>query len=193
MQKALGISLAAGGATAGAGASAAAAGAAPWPALSIGALALAAIGAAVGVRWSTGSASQHAAIAPVVTPAIAADPAPRAIVEPPREHAAPGTPIVRRRIVAAATPASDLRAEIALVDAARTAVAAGADDRALVLLQHYEASYPTGTFRPEVGALRIEALAHLGHTARARMLARKFIAAHPDSPLVDRVARVSGL
>ncbi len=91
-----------------------------------------------------------------------------------------------------ATP-SDLRAEIALVDAARTAVATGGDDRALALLHRYDTSYRPGTFRPEAAALRIEALAHLGRTAQALPLAQRFIAAHPDSPLADRVARVTGL
>jgi hypothetical protein len=41
--------------------------------------------------------------------------------------------------------------------------------------------------------LRIEALDHLGRTAQARTLAERFIAAHPDSPLADRVARVTGV
>ena len=41
-------------------------------------------------------------------------------------------------------------------------------------------------------ALRIEALDHLGRAAQARTLAQQFIAAHPDSPLADRVARVTG-
>jgi uncharacterized protein (DUF1800 family) len=42
-----------------------------------------------------------------------------------------------------------------------------------------------------VTALRIEALDHLGRGAQARALAQKFVAAHPDSPLVERVARLT--
>jgi hypothetical protein len=201
MQKALGISLAAGAAATAAGAAkaqAATAGAATpavaWPAISIGVLALAVTGAVVGVR-STAShraASQPAAALtapPAAAPDISAPlapPAPAATVErrvaaPAHHHAAPS-----------ATPA-DLRAEIALVDAARSAVAGGAGERALVLLGRYDRSYPRGTFRPEAAALRIEALARLGRTTQARALAQRFIAAHADSPLADRVARVTGL
>jgi hypothetical protein len=209
MQQALGLSIAASAMTAAAvkssgtaAATASAASSAPafaWPAISVGVLALAVTGAVVGLRSTV---SHHATSKPAVTvPAIVLGPAPTA----PEPIAAPSpapTPRAVRRsaavpshahhhAVAAATP-SDLRAEIALVDAARTAVTTGADDRALALLHRYDTSYRAGTFRPEVTALRIEALDHLGRTAQARTLAERFIAAHPDSPLAERVARVTG-
>jgi hypothetical protein len=205
MQQALGISLAAGAATAataGTAKAATAAGvgsAAPsfaWPAISIGVLALAVTGAVVGVR---STASHHATSRPVTllpeptlapTPALAPTvgtvSAPRAAGE--HRLAAPA-----HHHAAVAATRSDLRAEIALVDAARSAVAASANERALALLDRYETSYPRGTFRPEVAALRIEALDHLGRVVQARALARRFIAVHADSPLADRVARVTGL
>jgi hypothetical protein len=209
MQKALGISLVAGAAATTAGAAsaagmakaqAAAAGSATggfvWPAISIGVLALAVTGAVVGVRSTAG---HHAASKPAAAVALPA-PAPAPIAAP-AAAPAPQPALIERRVAAApahhhaavaATPA-DLRAEIALVDAARSAVAGGANDRALTLVGRYDTSYPRGTFRPEAAALRIEALAHLGRTAQARALAQKFIAAHGDSPLADRVARVTGL
>jgi hypothetical protein len=206
MQQALGISLAAGVATAATTAKAAtvagAGAAAPafaWPAISIGVLALAVTGGVVGVR----STVHHAANRPAVTLAARVpEPTPTlAPVEAPTAAAPFAHPAVveiraaaqaRHHAAVAATP-SDLRAEIALVDAARSAVAASANERALALLDRYERSYPRGTFRPEVAALRIEALDHLGRTVQARALARKFIAVHADSPLAERVARVSGL
>ncbi|HLK91643.1 MAG TPA: hypothetical protein VKZ18_17255 [Polyangia bacterium] len=203
MQKALGISLAAGAAATAAGAAkaqAAAAGAATpavaWPAISIGVLALAVTGAVVGVRSTAG---HHAAARPAQAIAISSPPSP--LIAPPAPATPPAPAEVEHRAAAApahhhrapaATPA-DLRAEIALVDAARSAVAGGASERALALLGRYDTTYPRGTFRPEAAALRIEALAHLGRTAQARALAQKFIAAHADSPLADRVARVTGL
>jgi hypothetical protein len=205
MQQALGISLGAGVATAATTAKAAtvagAGSSAPafaWPAISIGVLALAVTGGVVGVR----STVHHAANRPAVTLAARVpEPTPTlAPVEAPTA-AAPVAPAVvetratapaRHHAVVSATP-SDLRAEIALVDAARSAVAASANERALALLDRYETSYPRGTFRPEVAALRIEALDHLGRSVQARALARKFIAAHADSPLAERVARVTGL
>jgi hypothetical protein len=209
MQQALGLSIAASAITAaaakssGATTTTTAASAAPafaWPAISVGVLALAVTGAVVGLR-STAShhtVSRPAVVAVKTTPAIVLGPAPVA----PEQIAAPSpVPAARagsirsfahRHPVSAATP-SDLRVEIALVDAARSAVATGADDRALALLDRYDSSYRAGTFRPETTALRIEALEHLGRTAQARTLAERFIAAHADSPLADRVARVTGL
>jgi hypothetical protein len=87
----------------------------------------------------------------------------------------------------------DLRREIALIDAARSALRAGAPERALALLQRHAAIYRAGTFRPEATALRIEALAASGRTAEAGVLARRFVAEHPQSPLSERVARIADL
>jgi len=64
-------------------------------------------------------------------------------------------------------------------------------ERALALLHRYDATYPAGAFRPEVAALRIESLAADGQTDLARTRARDFIAAHPDSPLSTRLARIA--
>jgi hypothetical protein len=208
MQQALGLSIAASAMTAAAAKSAGAATTATgapafaWPAISIGVLALAVTGAVVGLR---STASHHAVTRPVATvPAIVLGPAPMApettmpTAPSPAstahafEHPAYIPARAHHRALAAVTP-SDLRAEIALVDAARSAVATGADDRALALLNRYDKSYRIGTFRPEATALRIEALDHLGRTAQARTLAQRFIAAHPESPLADRVARVTGV
>jgi hypothetical protein len=206
MQQGLGISLAAGvataaSATAAKAATTAGAGAAPgfaWPAISIGVLALAVTGAVVGVRTTAG---QHAPTrAPAVLPVSSPTGTPAAVAAPPAADPvapAPVAPIAHRgparRHGAVAVPRGDLRAEIALVDAARSAVAESADDRALALVDRYEASYPRGTFQPEVAALRIEALVQLGRRVEARALARRFVAAHGDSPLADRVARAAGL
>ena len=208
MQQTLGLSMAASALTAAAvkssgSAAATAATSAPafaWPAISVGVLALAVTGAVVGLRSTAG---HHAAQRPVATaPAVVLGPAPVAPAPSAAPAPAPVTPAFERRAsvparahhhaLAAATP-SELRAEIALVDAARSAVATGADDRALVLLNRYDSSYRAGTFRPEATALRIEALDHLGRTAQARTLAQRFLAAYPESPLADRVARVTGV
>lgn len=206
MRQGLGISLIAGAATAASATTAQAATAAgagsaapavAWSAISIGVLALAVTGAVVGVR---STAAHHASTrAPAVLP-VSLPAAPAPLEAPPA--ADPVTAPAAARIVhrgasrhhaVVAASQSDLRAEIALVDAARSAVAASANERALALLERYEGSYPRGTFRPEVAALRIEALAHLGRAVQARALAQKFIAVHADSPLADRVARITGL
>jgi hypothetical protein len=169
-----------------------------WPALTIGVFAVVAAGV-VGVQWARGHHAGRTAMvaAPVAAPSApaptlapdapdeAVDEVGRRAAQLPRHHRAPAP-----APTAVAAP-SDLRAEIALIDATRNAVAAHDDTRALALVRRYEATYPTGTFRPEAAVLRIEALANLGRTAEARGLARRFMAAHPDNPLADRVARLA--
>ena len=91
----------------------------------------------------------------------------------------------------AVAPAADLRDQIALIDAARTAVKTGLTERALVLLHRYDVSYPGGAFRPEALALRVEALGQSGRGVEAKALAREFLARYPQSPLADRVARAA--
>jgi hypothetical protein len=167
---------------------AAKAGAAGWVAAGLVAAAVAG-----GVVMSRLQPAPAAPVASVAAPAFV-EPAPAA-----DEPAA--APVVVRRVAhaarvqrhaAAPAPAADLRAEIALVDTARTAVKSGDPERALALLHRYDAIYPAGAFRPEVAALRIEALAADGQTDLARARARDFIAAHPDSPLSARLARIAG-
>jgi hypothetical protein len=84
----------------------------------------------------------------------------------------------------------DLREEIRLIDAARAAVTAHAPDQALALLQRYTATYPAGVFGQEASVLRIEALNQSGQHARAKALARDFLARHANSPLAERAERV---
>lgn len=88
---------------------------------------------------------------------------------------------------------SDLSAEIARMDAARGAMAAGTHALALDLLRQYEVAYPRGSFRPEAAALRIECLVKLGRTKEARSLAERFVRQHRGSRLADRVAQLTGL
>ncbi len=134
-------------------------------------------------------ASLVATRAPEVTP-VAARNTPSAVAYAPARSElvvaptrAPSVAPARHR-----TGANELRDEIALVDAARSAIRADAPDRALSLLDHYRHSYPRGELAPEAAVLRIEAVAAAGRTIEARRLARAFLAQHPESPLSDRVA-----
>ncbi len=92
----------------------------------------------------------------------------------------------------AAAPVADLRNQIALLDAARSALATGANERALEVLQRYLSKYPAGSFRPEANALKVEALVGLGRTGEARALADRFGKEQPGSPLADRVKGLTG-
>ena len=89
-------------------------------------------------------------------------------------------------------PAGDeLRAEIALIDAARQALRVGSPARALEILAGYTARFPGGVLDPESVALRVEALAKAGQTHQAQALARRFVAANPASPLAERMQRLA--
>jgi len=83
-----------------------------------------------------------------------------------------------------------LRDEIALIDGARAALAAGSPSQALSLLERYRTRHPHGMLLPEALAMRIEAIDRGGEHARARALARAFLADYPQSPLAQRVAHI---
>lgn len=132
---------------------------------------------------------RHHLTAPVVPAAPLA--APPAAVAPPAIATGEQADEARPGAGAALARSGDaLRGEILLVDGARTALATGAPARALHLVRRYVARYPRGALAPEAQALRIEALAASGQRSRARSLARAFIAANPNSPLTERIARL---
>jgi hypothetical protein len=77
--------------------------------------------------------------------------------------------------------------ELAMIERARTAIAAGHPNAALGALDDYEAKFETPIFGDEASVLRIEARSALGDRALALALARQFLALHPSSPLAQRV------
>lgn len=93
----------------------------------------------------------------------------------------------------ATTSANELPKQVALVDAARAALAAGGAERALSSVREYQAVYPRGPFRPEVAAIKIEALLKLGRKTEARASAESFAATYGSGPLAERVARLAGI
>lgn len=102
-----------------------------------------------------------------------------------------GSLVPQRSRTAAA--ANELAKQVALVDAARAALASGGAEKALGIVRQYQATYPRGTFRPEAAAIKIEALLELGRKAEARASAEGFAAAYGAGPLADRVARLAGV
>jgi hypothetical protein len=160
-----------------------------WPWVSLGVLGMVVAGAVVGVRARFAS---HPEPAPVIFP-LAPAVAPGAPAEPAAEptEATPSVPPPHRN--RALAPSGDLRDEIALVDAARGALSAGSPQRALEILRRYQEKHPSGSFRPEATATRIEALVKLGHQDEARALATRFVAEHRGSLLATRVAELVGL
>jgi hypothetical protein len=87
--------------------------------------------------------------------------------------------------------AADIQEQIALIDAARAAVAAHSSNRALGFVRQYQNRYPAGSFGPEAAALKIEALTQLGRDTEARGLAAGFASEYGAGPLADRVSRLS--
>jgi hypothetical protein len=202
MARALGVTVAAAGtataatsvaATAAAAKASVTAGAAVvWPWLSAGVVALAVAGAVVGTRVARDGREPHAA-PPARAPVSAPPPPSEAPVVPPPPVVAPparaAVPVPHAR----AAVTGDLGDEIAFIDAARAALAAGDGRRALETLRRYQDRHPGGSFRPEAGAIKIEALMKIGRRAEARALAERFVAEYRGSLLARRVADVAGL
>jgi len=194
-----GLGIASGAAAAGAGATAATF---AWAKLALAGLAAVglAVGASVALRQQ--APPDALAVAPTLKPVPVRVEASKAVPGPvpvavsdlavadeesaEKEVAAP----VRARPAASVTV--DLRDEIRLLDQARAAVRAGNGSEALALLGKYNRRYPRGQFRQEAQVLRVEALEQSGQKEAAAELGKQFVAAHPESPHVERVERVTG-
>jgi hypothetical protein len=131
--------------------------------------------------------------APVVRPPAPAQPAPSPLPEVRAiPSSLPSPPAPTRRNVAAqlsstARVEDSFSMELAMIERARTALAAGHPDAALGTLDDYEARFETPIFGDEADVLRIEARSALGDRALSAALARQFLATHPSSPLAQRV------
>jgi hypothetical protein len=85
-------------------------------------------------------------------------------------------------------PADDsFAAELRAVDQARRAIAVGDYAGGLRLLDVWAVAFPQKRFDEEAAVLRIEAVRGSGDRERSTQLARQFLAAHPTSPLAQRV------
>jgi hypothetical protein len=163
-----------------------------WPWISTGVLALVVAGAVVGAR------ARRAAAPAETTPHAATVQSPQARQSPdpiagPTERDSPPNATAPTRRSRAVVPASELRDQIAFVDAARAALAAEDGRRALNVLRRYQDRYPTGSFGPEATALTVEALMKVGRETEARALAERFVVEHRGSLLAARVSEIAGL
>jgi len=125
------------------------------------------------------------ALAPVVPPVI--DSAASAVPAP----ETPASPAPTSAPKAAAST-QGLSAELAALDAARSALASGDATGALANLDAYARNFPRGKLSLEAEVLRIDALAKSGQTAAAQKRAQAFIKRHPDSVLASRVRAYAG-
>jgi hypothetical protein len=138
---------------------------------------------------------------PTVPPATAPlavsvpEPAPVALPEAPEPPAPAARPAplaaAAPRAIPAQEPAMRLREELALLDAARTALATHDSDRALQLLERHTTEFARGHLAPEADALRIDAYLQRGASDRAERLSRRFLARYPTHPLAARIGSVA--
>jgi hypothetical protein len=124
----------------------------------------------------SGSASSFSA------PVVQTPSAPPIQSAPPVESAPPRavTPAPVR-----SAPAS-LADETSALELAESALAKGDAQSALKALDHYDRTLKGRELRDEATLLRIEALSRSGQKDAAAALAARFVAANPQSPLVDR-------
>ena len=114
-----------------------------------------------------------------------------------RDAAPPTTPKAMPHSIRPRTPASHseaappatstLTAEVALLDAARAAAAAGTFAEALRLADRYRIDFPGGELAPEAEVVAIEALVERGEKPSARERAARFLARYPGDPHTGRV------
>lgn len=123
-------------------------------------------------------------------PAAPEVPAPSAAASN-REARGVGAPSKRPSKAAPMESGADLSEQLRLIDAARTAVAAGNASAASAALSSYRTRFPRGPFGQEAAVLQIETLDLQGNHAQAAILARSFLARHPNSPHVSVVQRIA--
>ncbi|MES1174488.1 MAG: hypothetical protein ABUL62_09165 [Myxococcales bacterium] len=90
-------------------------------------------------------------------------------------------------------PAAPLAAELALLDSARQALAAGNSARALRALNDYDVRFEHPNLAPEALYLRLEALTLQGDKAGTQAVARRLLRSYPNGPHAARARSVLGL
>jgi hypothetical protein len=197
---ALGLGVAAGGATVSGAAALASNGAGAKAGGLLSWLSFKAMGAMVGVAIAVGapvlyfSEDEPAAVARLVpSRKLKVSPAPVVVVPSPRSTASASAAIPPTKgAPPKLAPAEALRSELMQLDAARTRLARGRPEDALKVLDAYERATPRGRLKLEAEVLRIDALSQMGRRAQARQRARAFLARYPDSVLAGRVRRIAG-
>jgi TolA-binding protein len=80
--------------------------------------------------------------------------------------------------------------QVASIDRARAALAAGDAREAVAQTDDNEARFPHGSLLQEATVLRVEALLRLGDRSRAHEVGERFLAAYPTSPHAARVRQM---
>jgi hypothetical protein len=112
--------------------------------------------------------------------------APPQVAAPPAS-APQAPPQAARATVVPNANGTTVATELALLDRAHIAIAAGAPAQALALLDDYVEKFPHGTLEPEATVLRVEALVKAGDRRAAGRAAEALLASSPDSPFARRI------
>ncbi len=147
-----------------------------------------------GLRRSADRQASEAGDHQAVHDAPEVAPEPVRMVRPPAGKAAvvaPPVPVDREPTTrepaqrpTATAPDAALGAELALLRAARAALANGSPEQALRELAEHQRRFPGGLLAQERMVLRVQALCDSGSTGQARAAAREFTQAYPSSPHV---------
>jgi ribonuclease E len=166
------------------------------PAVAVAAPAVSAPAAAVAAVPAPGVVAGHAATpgpAPVATPTAAAVATPAAAALRPQRKpplsAKPGA--VSRRAHGDSLADGGLAREVAALDAARSALALGANASALRQIERYHRDFPAGELSADADVVAIEALVADGDRAAARRAAAQFLERHPHDPHGARVRELA--
>lgn len=84
---------------------------------------------------------------------------------------------------------SSVKAELGLLEQARSSLSGGSPSGALQVLSRYNERYPRGSLRLEAEVLKVEALAASGRNAEAARLADRVLARNPKSVVAARLRR----
>jgi outer membrane protein assembly factor BamD (BamD/ComL family) len=90
-------------------------------------------------------------------------------------------------VTAPKAQAPELAAQLAQIDGARAALAAGDIQLALATLDRYDLDFLHGDLAPESLALRVEAYANRHDDVKVAELGEKFLSRYPSHPQARRV------
>lgn len=143
------------------------------------------------------SAPRGAKPALAFSPSMLAEAPPAPPLSPPQGVRVDDLPTARVEYVASkdtapppvrrADSAVELEDELALIDAARAALAAKRPEAALARVSTYHRRFRTGHFTEEAEALEIQALVAMGRRDEAKAKGQRFLASHPGSAYERRV------
>jgi hypothetical protein len=129
-------------------------------------------------------------VAPVTPAASELAEPPVSEVVPPPAPSVPAPGLAADRAEPELDLGAPLAAEVAFVDRARSALAAGRAEQGLAQLASYEREFPEARLLPEVLFLRLETCERLGRGAEARAAAQRLVGGFPKSPHAARARQL---